>query len=77
MNRVYKPSSLITALLSDGSLLYVAPDTGRDGMVDLTEALARAGIECIERTPAPERSVLRVCSGLIIVVILSLSSAAA
>ncbi|KAJ1439784.1 putative methyltransferase-domain-containing protein [Ochromonadaceae sp. CCMP2298] len=44
----------ICAVLSpDGSLLYCAPDTGRLGMQQLQEALARAGIECVERFPAP------------------------
>jgi len=42
-------------LAPDGSLLYVAPDTGRDGMVDLASALSEAGIDCVDRTPAPPR----------------------
>ena len=33
----------------------MAPDTGRDGMVDLTEALAAVDIVCVESFPAPDR----------------------
>lgn len=49
--------SLDHALLvpPDGCLLYVAPDSGRDGMADLIDALSSVGIHCVSRLSAPER----------------------
>lgn len=37
-----------------GVFLYVAPDSGRDGLSDLISALATAGIDCVEKAPASE-----------------------
>jgi predicted nicotinamide N-methyase len=37
-----------------GQFLYVAPDTGRDGMEELIEALTTIGMVCAERFPVPE-----------------------
>jgi hypothetical protein len=39
----------------DGTLLYVAPDTGRDGMAELISSLNVVGIICVEQIAAPER----------------------
>jgi hypothetical protein len=38
----------------DGSLLYCAPDTGRQGMQQLEDALLRVNIVCTEKFPAPD-----------------------
>jgi predicted nicotinamide N-methyase len=40
-------------LLTGGSFLYVAPDTGRDGMDGLHDALIAANFECLIRTSCP------------------------
>ena len=40
--------------MTDGCLLYVAPNTGRDGMSELIEALSGVGIECVESLPVPK-----------------------
>eukprot|EP01031_Cornospumella_fuschlensis_P039944 gene39944-48649_t len=37
-----------------GVFLYVAPDSGRDGLSDLISALAAAGIDCVDKAPASE-----------------------
>jgi hypothetical protein len=39
---------------ADGSLLYCAPDTGRQGMQQLEQALLRVNIVCVEKFPAPQ-----------------------
>lgn len=45
----------IEQLLSPtGYLLYVAPITGRDGMAQLVERLASAGIICVEQVAVPD-----------------------
>lgn len=41
------------AWYTDGSLLYVAPDTGRQGMAQLEHALSRVNIVCVDKFPAP------------------------
>jgi hypothetical protein len=38
---------------ADGSLLYCAPDTGRQGMQQLEQALLRVNIVCVKKFPAP------------------------
>lgn len=44
----------VQAMLSpEGSFLYIAPNTGRDGMVDLISSLKQVGIECVEQVPVP------------------------
>ena len=56
-------SSILTALCPavdallapNGSFLYVAPDTGRDGMANLAEALKEFGLVCVEAAPCPDR----------------------
>lgn len=42
----------VNMLAKGGSLLYVAPDTGRDGMVHLLEKLQEVGLTCVEKFPA-------------------------
>jgi predicted nicotinamide N-methyase len=41
-------------LKPDGQFLYVAPDTGRDGMTDLIESLLAIDMVCVESFPVPE-----------------------
>lgn len=41
-------------LKADGSFLYCAPESGRDGMAGLIEALAAIDIVCVEQTAAPD-----------------------
>lgn len=40
-------------LTLDGSFLYIAPDTGRDGMAQLIERLAEVNLLCVESYPVP------------------------
>ena len=42
-------------LAVDGEILYVAPDTGRDGMMELVGRLAEVNLFLIESAPVPER----------------------
>jgi hypothetical protein len=39
---------------ADGSLLYCAPDTGRQGIQQLEQALLRVNIVCVDKFPAPQ-----------------------
>lgn len=48
---VYQSLSLSLSL--DGSLLYVAPITGRDGMDELIARLAEHNLICVEQFPPP------------------------
>jgi predicted nicotinamide N-methyase len=40
-------------LSKEGSFVYIAPDTGRDGMANLVQALATVGMVCQEQYPLP------------------------
>jgi len=46
--------AICSSLAPDGSLLYVAPDTGRQGMQELEQALLRVNIGCVEKFSAPD-----------------------
>jgi hypothetical protein len=35
-------------------MLYVAPNTGRFGMLEFENALKMAGIVCVEKCPTPD-----------------------
>lgn len=47
--------ALKNMLTTDGEILYVAPDTGRDGMAELVARLAQVNLFLIESAPVPER----------------------
>ena len=37
----------------EGSFLFCAPDTGRDGMSEFVSALSEIDVVCVENKPAP------------------------
>lgn len=51
---LFLPCTLPLGASLDGSLLYCAPDTGRQGMEQLEQALRRVNIACVEKFSAPE-----------------------